>query len=46
MVNIFSLKNQLTKFLKFATLGEMYSDAKVNIFDIETYEKNTEIKPE
>ena len=46
MVNIFSLKDQLTKFFKFATLGEMYSDAKVNIFDIETYDKNTEIKPE
>ena len=40
MVNIFSLKNQMSKFLKHNTLGELYTDMKINIFDIETYDKN------
>ena len=39
MVNIFSLRFQMIKFFNFGTLGEIYSDLKVNIFDIETYEK-------
>ena len=46
MTNIFSLKIQMAKFFKYASIGEMYTDAKANIFDIETYEKNIEIKPE
>lgn len=42
MVDIFSLRIHLLKFFKFGTLGEIYNDAKINIFDIETYEKDSQ----
>ena len=36
----------MNKIFKYASIGEIYTDLKANIFDIETYDKNVETKLE